>query len=351
MDNLGLLLRVFITGLLTLLPVAWVHQQSLESFWQQRYHVPAPWLEWGNLPVWQAGSRLQPAVKLAAHSFWSELSGRPATPSDTASDLAIVQQQADCPSPEIATATPLPAVVEQAPPQPVIQFKSKARLLPGKRVFFAGDSMMQGVAPHLARRLRQEHGITSLDLSRQSTGLAYPGSFNWPRTISDTLSHNPDIGVLAIFMGPNDPWDMPPKGGGKFLKFRTPEWEALYRERIRQILDDAKARGVDVIWLAPPLMRKTQLSDKVDYIASLYESEVLEAGEVFLSTNQVLGYLDGQYSDYPGSGTPRQKLRSGDGIHFTLAGQRLLADALYQQLHIEPAAEPALAATESGPQP
>ena len=71
--------------------------------------------------------------------------------------------------------------------QPIVAFKPHAEISVGQRIFFAGDSMMVGVAPHLAARLRREYGLSSLDLSRQSTGLAYPGSFNWPATIEQTL--------------------------------------------------------------------------------------------------------------------------------------------------------------------
>ncbi len=353
MSNLYLLLRLLLTCLLTLIPVVWVHQLSLESFWQQRYHEPAPWHGLGALPGWQAGSRLTPALLSASNHFWQEMTAQPdstqpaATP-EVAGLSAVQSPPVNTAATPLATTTTAaaqatPAAMPAPTPLPVIQFKTRATLAPGQRIFFAGDSMMQGVAPHLARRLRQEHGIASIDLSRQSTGLSYPGAFNWPRTIADTLKQHPDIGVLAVFMGPNDPWDMPAASKGPFLKFRSTGWEALYRERIRQILASAREHKVDVVWLAPPLMRQTALSDKVGYISELYESEVLEAGEVFLSSNRVLGYQGQQYSDYSDPGSARQKMRSGDGIHFTPAGQRLLADALYQQLQIPAPANPALA--------
>lgn len=374
MNNLLTLLRLFITLALTLLPVAWVHQQSLENFWLQRYHSPAPWLVASHLPAWQAGGRVQGAVVAAANSFWQELSGtapvplaKAAVPQDVvpaplAADAINQADEPTRPSNEAAqhlhppataltTAVADPLVEAETPPEPQPVHKLKARLAQGQRMLFAGDSMMQGVAPHLVSRLRREHGIASIDLSRQSTGLTYPSAFNWPSTIEDTLKRNADIGVLAVFMGPNDPWDMPSGRGGPFLRFRSDDWEALYRQRIQHILHTAQHHQVDVIWIAPPLMRKPSLSEKVSYIGELYQQEVQAAGEVFLSSNQILGYLEGQYSDYPGDGQPRQKLRAGDGIHFTLAGQRLLANALYQYLQIEPAPEPELATTDSDPQP
>src|SRR5690606_4259438 len=91
-----------------------------------------------------------------------------------------------------AVAAPQPVVqapVAQRPvqmPLPALT-ASAVTLQAGDEVFFAGDSLMQGVAPHLANTLLKRFNIKSINLSRQSTGLAYPGFFNWPQTIQSTL--------------------------------------------------------------------------------------------------------------------------------------------------------------------
>lgn len=68
---------------------------------------------------------------------------------------------------------------------------------------------MQGVAPFVQKHLKQEYGVQSVNLSKQSTGLSYPNFFDWPKTIEQTLQKEPDIRVLVVFLGPNDPWDFP----------------------------------------------------------------------------------------------------------------------------------------------
>ena len=83
-------------------------------------------------------------------------------------------------------------------------------------------------------------------------------------------------------------------------------------------------------------MRGKKLSGQVSYLNELYESEVLAAGEVFLSSNQVFQYSDATYSDYMGDGSLKQKMRAGDGIHFTPSGQRTLADALFELIVFTP---------------
>lgn len=318
--------------------LTWMHQDSLATFWQQSYHRPPPWQPLSTVPVWQAGGRVHAASAKALESFWLELSGQStgvAVAAVLASD-AQAETGCQCFAPvdgRVSVSAQVPEVVNLPP---VAAFKPHAQISAGQRVFFAGDSMMQGVAPHLAARLRREYGVSSLDLSRQSTGLAYPGSFNWPATIMQTLNKHPDIKVLAIFLGPNDPWDMPSGQGGKYLRYASAEWEELYRSRIRDIISSAQSRNVDLIWISSPNMRRKKLSEQVAYLNGLYESEVLQAGEGFLSANQVFQYPEATYSDYMGDGSLKQKMRSGDGIHFTLAGQRTLADALFDRITFIP---------------
>lgn len=357
MDNLKKLLLSCYVFLFTGALLIWMHQDSLETYWQQSYHRPPPWQPLKTTAIWQVGSRVHAATAIAWQSFRLEISGMPIKAA-TAAPLEIsepviqiastalvditVQPKNDC----RCAAMTLPVDGRQVEPaekhsvevisQPVVQFKQYVNISEGQRVFFAGDSMMQGVAPHLAVRLRREYGLSSIDLSRQSTGLAYPKSFNWPATIAQTLEENPDIKLLAIFLGPNDPWDMPSGKGGKYLRYSSPEWEALYRSRIRDIISSAQRRNVDIIWVSSPYMRRKKLSSQVSYLNELYESEVLQAGEVFLSSNQVFKYPEATYSDYMGDGSLKQKMRSGDGIHFTLSGQRTLADALFELIVFTP---------------
>ncbi|MGC6633391.1 DUF459 domain-containing protein, partial [Escherichia coli] len=80
--------------------------------------------------------------------------------------------------------------------------KTDVILSPKDKVLFAGDSMMQGVAPLLKRQLQTDYNISSIDLSKQSTGLAYPKFFNWPQTIANRLASDDSIKLLVVFLGP-----------------------------------------------------------------------------------------------------------------------------------------------------
>ena len=201
------------------------------------------------------------------------------------------------------------------------------------KVFFAGDSLMQGVAPFMQKYLKQA-GINSINLSKQSTGLAYPNFFDWPKTIEQTLQKSPDIRLLVIFLGPNDPWDIPNPKGGPYLRFKSEEWRDIYQSRITRILETARTHNVQVIWLGVPYMKAQKLNEQMRYLNEVLVT-ALQGKAIWLPTEKLLSNGTAHYVD---SITVAQKIlrvRSKDGIHFSLSGQKILAEYIQQQLIIQ----------------
>ncbi|CCW31877.1 DUF459 domain-containing protein [Xenorhabdus nematophila] len=293
---------------LTSVMLIWLNQGSLDNFWQQKYHRNSPWASLKGEPLWDLGHNMQQGAMAASETFMAYAKGKyqnhPSLPMNghgprtvllpdfqiglrflagyvhpienlsvtfpelLQNDIKLVQ------SPLLQNGAVHSATAE------VVQ-KTHINLRIKDKVLFAGDSMMQGVAPLLKRRLSQEYGIASINLSKQSTGLSYPGFFDWPKTISNALRKNADIKLVVIFLGPNDPWDMPAKRGGPYLKFASEDWEKIYRQRIETILNDARQHQVNVIWVGPPNMRQKKLSGNMIYLNKLYQTEVIKMGEIY----------------------------------------------------------------------
>lgn len=349
----------------------WINQNSASQFWQQYYHRDSFWSTF-NDPLWQLGARIPAAFGASSQVFINTLNAAPSvsvSPLDADEQQIPLQQDKNqeisnndlsailkktvgimplnqeqvfsgtnglnnnpVSIPFKAIVVPNPSV-EAALSESTPSETHKIELHKNGKVFFAGDSMMEGVAPHMMREL-QAMGVSSINLSQKSTGLAYPRFFNWPKKIEETLSDNKDIGLIVIFLGPNDCWDMPPEKGAHYLKFGTVEWEDLYKKRIIDILEQAKSRHVPVIWVGPPSMRKESLSKGVNYLDSLYSQETLAYKQTYLSVNDIFNYSDGHYSDYFSKDHKQIKLRSGDGIHFSITGQKMIASAILTQLSI-----------------
>lgn len=320
--------------------LAWLNQQSLNLYCQQRYHQNCELPLLGDNPLWRLGGKLNQALVDARERFFDSLDGQavaaapelPAPPPlvELAPNIPVVTVTLDIPQPAPAKSRPVPvaaATAKPAPVLPVVQASPQVTLSGNDEVFLVGDSMMQGVAPHLSNSLLKRHGIRTTNLSRQSTGLAYPGFFDWPRTVEKTLREHPRIRLMVVFLGPNDPWDMPQGKGKPFLRFRTPAWEQAYRQRIDTVLDHARAHGVQVIWVGPPNMQQARLSTAMAYLGELYRQQVQRQGQHYVSANAVLGYKADAFSSTVDNGQGGQlRIRADDGIHFTIPGQKLIAN-------------------------
>ncbi|MCX8699888.1 DUF459 domain-containing protein [Gilliamella sp. B2840] len=200
------------------------------------------------------------------------------------------------------------------------------------KVFFAGDSLMQGVAPYVKKMLFKQYKIESIDLSKRSTGLSYPKAFDWPKAIDDKLSEDPSIKLLVVFLGANDPWDFPVKGYATNARFKSKLWEKQYRLRIVSILDHVQKHRVQVLWLAPPCMRKQKLNDGMVYLNKLYQSELKKTQQHFLTTNELLGCSYEKFNSFIETNKEKIKVRVDDGVHFTPSGQKILAKAIMEKI-------------------
>nr|WP_241777202.1 DUF459 domain-containing protein [Moraxella catarrhalis] len=178
--------------------------------------------------------------------------------------------------------------------------------------------------------------MKSVNLAKQSTGLAYPSLFNWPKTIEETLSTNANIKILVVFLGPNDPWDMPDLVNGGQLKFQTPEWEMGYRQRMMDILDSAKNHNTQVIWITPPNMKKQKLNEQMIYLNQIMQDELKRHHVLVIDSRKLLGTSDDIYNDYLIQDGKSVKMRTSDGIHFSVKGQKLIAQAVQDQITIIP---------------
>lgn len=355
--SLGSAAKVLYALVVTSLLLVWFNQQSISLYCQQKYHEGCEIPGLSQNPQWRFGAQLNQNLESARVAFVGKFTDQAdvnlVAQSDAAADeepeplpkvVSVPTVQAEQPpavpaSHPAVVVAPDPAVVHPQPVvvAPVINHPPMveqgtgtplmASLAAGDEVFFVGDSLMQGVAPHMANTLRKRYNVKSLNLSKQSTGLAYPSFFNWPKTVESTLAGNPNIRLMVIFLGPNDPWDMPEVKGKPFLRFKKPDWEEAYRRRIDSILETAQAHNVQVIWVGPPNMEKAKLSTAMAYLSELYKSQIELYHQHFVSANEILGYQNDEFSYYRTTGDGKKvKTRVDDGIHFTPTGQRLIAE-------------------------
>ncbi|WP_181566334.1 SGNH/GDSL hydrolase family protein [Helicobacter monodelphidis] len=225
---------------------------------------------------------------------------------------------------------PTPAILPTLPKPKKLEFALQEK----DKVLLIGDSLMQGVGMTLVSTL-QKKGAEVINLSKQSTGLTYKTYFNWQKTLQEALNENSDIKYIVALFGANDPWDMiDPNNRSKFIKFKSEEWEKLYRERIQEILNLANTKHIPIFWYEVPYMKKKKLNDGVVYLNQLYADEVKKGGGIFLRSNEVLSDST-SFSPYITDKDKKIKVRTNDGIHFTAVGSRKLSQLFIQKLSIK----------------
>jgi hypothetical protein len=197
------------------------------------------------------------------------------------------------------------------------------------KIMFAGDSMMQGIAPIAMSSLKKIYPKSiSVDLSQQSTGLTVKRYFDWPTKIKEGITKE-NYKVIVLFLGPNDPWDI--YENKKVYKFPSNEWEELYRQRVEDLLKFAKNHGAQIIWVGLPNMGEERLRTGAIIQNRVFKGETQKYNYQYVSTEEMIGRLDQPYKAYIKDPIKGDLLmRGSDGIHFTPTALRLISQSVVQ---------------------
>ena len=152
------------------------------------------------------------------------------------------------------------------------------------------------------------------------------------RTLSTQLSaaqvekHHPQ--AVVVFIGANEGYPMPGPNG-KDIPCCSPEWAAVYANRVRQVIDTYRQDGrAKVYWLTVPLPRdpaRQRIASVVNQ--SVVVVRIIDTDEYFSP--------DDRYSDSITVDGNDQIVRESDGIHLNDAGSSLLADRLLDRIDLD----------------
>ena len=372
-------LKILATLASSLILALWLMQHNIEQYWQQTYYRQSPLAALQNNALWRSGDALKQALGRLLGAGGHHAASIP-VPVATAAAKTVAPAPQPAPADDtpwqhrhpIAANTYLPAGQDwthntiqrvprfnsddnpdndtaltldaDIPPEDTASDTTEAapagktpiRLGEGDRVLLIGDSMMQSLAPHIQRELLARHHIKSINRGKPSSGLRFPGYYNWPENLAAQLEENPDVRLIIVLLGANDPQDTPnPANPKHYMHFGTPEWEAYYRGEIRKILQTAAARGAQTLWIGPPLMKAPKYSKKITYLDQLIAEEVENAQQHYQNTNRLFAKADGSYTAFlPDERGKPVAVRKGDGIHFTGPGEKILTQRILE--HINP---------------
>jgi hypothetical protein len=176
----------------------------------------------------------------------------------------------------------------------------------------------------LTEELADRPEIAVLRKTHDSSGLVRDDFYDWPKAVKDLLASGQKINVAVILIGSND--HQPLRVDGKSYEPGSPQWTAIYAQRVETICKLFHDAKIPLLWVGLPIMKSDRLSSEMASFNDIYRDHVAKAGGTFVDIWDAFGDENGRFSVYGPNVTGQVvRLRTSDGIHFTKAGARKLA--------------------------
>jgi hypothetical protein len=190
-----------------------------------------------------------------------------------------------------------------------------------------GDSLGVYAADGLTQAFVDKPEIAVVNRAHESSGLVRDDFYDWFKIAHDLAAAKDKLDFVVIIIGINDLQSL--KDGADALDPLSDKWRELYGERIERLVAPFKLAHVPVAWVGLPPMRSERFNAQVVKLNELYKERAEKAGAQYIDIWDAFADEDGAYDAYgPDINGQNAKLRAADGIHFTKAGSRKLAQFL-----------------------
>lgn len=195
--------------------------------------------------------------------------------------------------------------------------QSIEKLKPPYKVLMIGDSQMGGyIGIYIQKRFGKNKGKV-LRKGIQSTGLAIPKYYNWPKKLEGFIRQfKPNI--LIVMVGTNDFHALYSIEKKRYYKFGTKEWISEYTKATQKIADMAKKNNILTFWLGLPLTEKKSLNDRIKQVNEIQIKALKNYKNVYYYSlwnlfDQDIKSVKKYITNKKGR---KVRIRYKDGIHF-----------------------------------
>jgi hypothetical protein len=225
-------------------------------------------------------------------------------------------------------------VVPTTPAKPAFTPKKKLR------IWVAGDSLVIVPGYAIVRAAGGSPVIQSVGGvdGHVATGLTRPDVFNWFQEIATQVEQlKPNVVVLNFGGNDNHGYmtGLPP--GTSIGDFASPSWSAEYLRRVRIVMDTVNRAGATVVWIGLPVVSSPAETASFDKLNAIVEKEAKRRGPrkaIYIDTYTMFAGDSGGFTEYMQNGKGDSvKVRSGDGVHFDVAGGDMIAREVLRQLN------------------
>jgi hypothetical protein len=194
-----------------------------------------------------------------------------------------------------------------------------------------GDSLAVFAADGLTQAFADKPEIAVVGRAHESSGLVRDDFYDWYKVAQDLATAKDKLDFVVIIIGINDMQAL--KDGADTLDPLSDKWRELYGQRIERLVAPFRLAHVPVAWVGLPPMRSDRFNAQVVKLNELYKERSEKAGAQYIDIWDAFADEGGQYNAYgPDIDGQNAKLRAADGIHFTKAGSRKLAQFLETEI-------------------
>jgi hypothetical protein len=195
------------------------------------------------------------------------------------------------------------------------------------QVRIIGDWLGPGLTNGLQDAFRQDASVQIQDASKSNYGLARTEQIGLFADIDKLVASTPPVNVAVIMLGVNDVTSMKAPTGTGRLQPGTAEWKDVYGREAEKLIRKLKAANIAVYWLGLPVMANSQRNEAVAAMNDAVRQSAYVNGAKFIETSAGFTDQSGAYTAYgPDLSGQTKRLREGDGVGFTAAGSRKLAN-------------------------
>ena len=274
-----------------------------------------------------SGPAVQAQQSAPAPNFWLQLFGGGAK-------APAPQVQASAPA-RTAPATPRRVVVHKPKPRDFVPATAtRAPGTPGgapiQATFFidvVGDSLATLAAEGLSEAYAEKPEVGVVGKARESSGLTRDDYYDWPKAAQELADAKDRIDFAVIQLGINDLQAI--KIGVDTFEPLSERWSEVYGQRVEALAAAFRSRHIPVAWVGLPPMRNDAFNASVVKLNLLFKEHAEKADAKFIDIWDAFANQGGQYDAFgPDIAGQNVKLRGPDGIHFTKAGARKVAQFL-----------------------
>jgi uncharacterized protein len=205
------------------------------------------------------------------------------------------------------------------------------------KIAFVGDSMADGLWGGVSRLIPRDGCLKgNVELGRfakNSTGLTRPERFNWADEIK-RIGESVKPSLFVMTLGLNDRQSV--VFGGRVTLETASDYPARYKERIVAVLQNVAASKAALLWIGLPAMRDAPSDKDAREKNKMFSDAIAEFGDQslqFVPPWRLTDAGEDKFASYGPDQTGKMiQIRAADGLHFTPAGEMLVAAYLLPKI-------------------